>query len=418
MYDLKLENDDAAVIPIVFSINDAYVLYGYTAIYSLIKHINEGFKYRIYILFTKLNKGNRRLVESLSNVNVKVACVDISETIKRVRLEESLHLSIETYYRLFIPLILPEYDRVLYLDSDMVILNDVSYLYSADLNGKPIGVVADVPCGILKEHSENIGIPDYKKAFNAGVLLMDVRCFEEERVREKCLELLEEDYKREERKLIFADQDALNLVLYDNVTIMDPRWNCQYQYAWRPNEVDGDYVEEYLACLDKAWILHYAGTMKPWDYPCLPKSDLFWNVVKETSIFCDLIDLSLRKAEKNRDAKSAVRSMFRFPYEQIPYGSRIIIYGAGRVGKDFIWQMKLSRYAEVMLWVDRNAEELSEDYGIKNVDSLKSVDFDFIVISIKSKSAYESAKEDLIRQGIDENKIFWTQYRKVTVHIS
>ena len=115
---------------------------------------------------------------------------------------------------MFIPLILPQCDKVLYLDSDMVILDDVAKIYDTDMEGKPSAAVPDVFSSILQEHSVEIGNLDYKKTFNAGVLLMDTKKFEEEKIREKCLRLLEEDYNRKIRKLIFADQDALNLVLY------------------------------------------------------------------------------------------------------------------------------------------------------------------------------------------------------------
>ena len=83
--------------------------------------------------------------------------MDVSEFTSKADLRESLHLSIETYYRLFIPLILPQYEKVLYLDSDMIILADVADLYNENISGFPVGAALDVPCYVLKEHSLEIG---------------------------------------------------------------------------------------------------------------------------------------------------------------------------------------------------------------------------------------------------------------------
>ncbi len=395
-------------ISIAFSVNNEYTLFGYIAIYSLIKHANRNSEYYIYVLVTNLDDNNRVLLESLTAENVFVKCIDISEIISRVHLEASLHLSVETYYRLFIPLILPQHERILYLDSDLVVLGDVADIFSLDLNGKAVGAARDVLCNNLKIHSEEIGGLDYKKSFNAGVLLMDTRRFEEENVREKCLKLLEEDYKRADRRLIFADQDALNIVLYDNVTILDSKWNCQYQYAWRIEEVDQDYKEQYLTDLDHALIMHYAGTNKPWAFPLLPKAELFWNIAKETPVFLRLLEKTI---SAGRDAKKSNQTKrYLFPYDMVPSKSKIALYGAGRIGKEFYDQIRSSGYADIVIWVDQKADEITGGYDIRSVDDIFDVDFDFVVISIKNKEVSEEVCRKLMNRGIAQDRIIWRPY--------
>ena len=241
---------------------------------------------------------NKTLIESLTNEFAHVQCIDISTYTQNIELKESIHLSIETYYRLFIPVVLPQYDKILYLDSDMCILADVAKLYDCDLEGKPIGAVGDVWCEHLKRHSLEIGGLDFRKTFNAGVLVMDTRKFEEERIREKCLSVLQEDYKRKVRKMIFADQDALNNVLYENVAFLDKRWNCQSQFAWRPELLFEEYKEGYFDTLEQAYIMHFAGDKKPWMYPELPKAEVFWEMVKKTKIHNRLITMLLEDVRK------------------------------------------------------------------------------------------------------------------------
>ena len=153
-----------------------------------------------------------KLLESISNENFFVRCMDILKFVENVDLRQSLHFPIQTYYRLFIPLALPEYEKILYLDSDMCVFHDVAELYDYDLAEYVVGTVRDVPCIHLDLHAIELGDLDCNKTFKSGVLLMNTRKFEEYRVREQCLELLSEDYKRDKRKLIYADNDALNII--------------------------------------------------------------------------------------------------------------------------------------------------------------------------------------------------------------
>lgn len=396
------------IIPIVFSVNNDYTLFGYMAIYSLIMHSSEENEYDIFVFVTGLNQENQNLLESLSTSNVIIRCIDISDRLKGVHLKSSIHLSVETYYRLFIPLILPEFKRVLYLDSDLVVLEDVAELYDYDFDGKSVVVVQDVFCNNLRIHSKEIGNLDYKKTFNAGVLLMDTRRFEEEKIREKCLKLLEEDYQRKERKLIFADQDALNIVLYENVTFADPKWNSQYQYAWRIDEVDEDYRERYLYDLDHAAIIHYAGTNKPWVFPLLPKADVFWDIAKDTPVFLDLIETVINTSKKSVTVTPTKK--YLFPYEMVPPNSRIGLYGAGKIGKEFYSQINESNYVEIAIWVDKNAETIQGEYDVKTIGSINAKDFDYMVIAVKNRAAAKEIRDLLQNIGIDNKRIIWKPY--------
>ena len=255
------------IIPVVFAANNNFTLFSYVAIYSLIKNTSPSNIYKIYILETDLTDNNQRMLESLTQENVTVKCIDISGFTADVELKGSMHLSQETYYRLWIPLIFPEYEKILYLDSDMCILSDVAELYEVEIGNYAAGAVQDVVCHGLQGHTESIGLADVKETFNAGVLLINAVEFEKQKIREKCLALLAEDYKRKERRLVFADQDALNIVLYENHYRMDEKWNCQPLYLWRMEEVMDGWKEKYIFAQDHAAIMHFSGDRNPWDNP-------------------------------------------------------------------------------------------------------------------------------------------------------
>lgn len=401
---------DKPVIPVVFATNDNFTLFCYIAVYSLIRNTSSSNFYKIYILETDLCEDNRRMLEGLTRENASVKCVDISGFTEHVELKGSLHLSQETYYRLFIPLIFPEYEKILYLDADMCVLEDVAQLYEAQVGDYPVGAVCDVICHILQAHSESIGLSDVRKTFNAGVLLINTVQFEKQKIREKCLALLSEDYQRKERKLIFADQDALQIVLYENHYRLDGKWNYQPQYLWRVEEIMDDVREEYVRAADKAAILHYSGDRKPWDNPELPKADVYFKWVKEADVVEKLITklmAGIHKIEKN------LRSFdfFRFPYSQVPYNSKIVIYAAGRVGTAFYHQLKASKYARMVLWVDKNWEKMDPDLGVRAVEEIGNTDFDYVIIGIESAKIAEDVKKMLMEMKVPQEKIVWEDYR-------
>ncbi len=399
------------IVPIVFSSNDQYAMYCYMAIYSLVKNISEENIYKIYVLQTDISKQNCEILESLSCDNVEVKCIDILSFISDVELRGSLHLTVETYYRLFIPRIFPQYDKILYLDSDMCVLEDVAELYKVDIGDFPIGAVADVKTKHLRAHSWDIGKLDFTKTFNAGVLLINVKLFEEEKVCEKCLELLAEDYKRKERKFVYADQDALNVVLYKKWYVLDDKWNYQPQYLWRTEEICDFAREQYVMAQNAVNIMHFSGEKKPWQYPEMPQAMVFWRYAKETVYFQKLLICIM---ETMREEKRDLRcfDIYKFPYDMVTYKSKVILYAAGDVGKSFYKQIQLSDYAKLVLWADKNWKNFAKEMNIKPITAISNVEYDYIIIAIDSKVIAEKVKEKLITMGVPTFKIVWKKYRK------
>lgn len=398
------------IIPIVFAANNSYTPFCYTAVYSTIKHTSDKYKYKIYIFQTDINAENRNLLESLSCENADVECIDISKVTANVELKGSLHLSIETYYRLFIPLILPQYEKILYLDSDMCMLADVAELYNTDIGDHAVGAAPDVMCYGLERHSIELGNLDCRKTFNAGVLVMNTVQFEKQKIREKCLELLAEDYKRENRRLYFADQDALNIVLYENYYVLDQRWNYQPQYLWRMEELFDDVREKYVADKDTARIMHFAGEKKPWRFPDFPTFDIFWKYAKETCACEMVISLVLGEARVINESKNCFDT-YKFPYESVPFGSRVLIYAAGMVGKAFYGQIKQSGYAKLAGWVDKNWDTIDPAYNVKPIETINETEYDYIIIAVESERTANSIRSMLIEMNVPENKIVWEEYR-------
>ncbi|MDD6699024.1 MAG: glycosyltransferase family 8 protein [Veillonellaceae bacterium] len=163
------------------------------------------------------------------------------------------HITVGTLFRLFLPSVCADVDRILYLDIDVFVQMDLGELYAADLDGALAGVVLDVP----QTRERDVAVRCYRRLgidaahyFNAGVLLLDCAAVRRE------MDLLGEGlhFLTVHRALLFADQDALNALFRGHVRFLDGRCNQQVDLA-QPLP-DGIF--------DMSAILHFSGYLKPW----------------------------------------------------------------------------------------------------------------------------------------------------------
>ena len=90
----------------------------------------------------------------------------------------------------------------------------------------------------------------------------------------------------------------------------------------------------------------------------------------------------------------------------------MVIYAAGMVGQAFKRQLELSKYANVVLWVDKAWETLPEELEVKNICEIINAEFDYVVIAIDEACIAEKIREVLWEMHIPNDKIVWEEYRK------
>lgn len=96
-----------------------------------------------------------------------------------------------------------------------------------------------------------------------------------------------------------------------------------------------------------------------------------------------------------------------FPFHKVPQNRKILIYGAGQVGRKYGWQLVKSKYGELVGFVDRNHKKLSDVNGIRvfGIDEIWKIMFDYVVVAIKSPSVNQQVRKELIISGIEKEKI-------------
>jgi lipopolysaccharide biosynthesis glycosyltransferase len=170
------------------------------------------------------------------------------------------------WYRIFLPELLPDVDRILYLDADTIVVDSLARLFAIDLSGHYVAAVTNVFQLNHLHRPAALGLDDPRSYFNSGVLVMNLELMR----RDGMTSLLREYGRRHAAKLEWLDQDALNVVLGERRRPLHPRWNCMnsvLRFPWSPYVFGAKAVEEARRA---PAILHFEGPSinKPWHYLC------------------------------------------------------------------------------------------------------------------------------------------------------
>lgn len=249
---------------ILISINSQYVPIAQIMLTSLFK--NNKYPMDIYMLHSDLTKSEIFEMESwISKFGNRLVTLNVDKKLLE-KAPVNKHISIETYYRLLACELLPKnLERILYLDSDMIVNGDISELYFSDFNGKYFVVCEDK---ILSRKDiklyRKLEIPLKEKYFNAGVLLYNLNMIRENVDLNNILDYINNNFK----SLEWHDQDVLNHMFYDKALYADER-----KYNSRVCILNKDNFKE----RKNSVIVHFTGPKKPWkiDYD-KPMGFMFW----------------------------------------------------------------------------------------------------------------------------------------------
>lgn len=162
--------------------------------------------------------------------------------------------------RLLLPELLPELDRILYLDCDIVVRQDLAQLWEkTDLADNYLAAIYEAAIEGQAERFRALGC-DPAKYFNSGFLLMNLAQMREEKVSEKLLEACRVPY------LEFPDQDALNQVCQGRVLPLSPLYNSIRTFFIPKYKADfvRQYSEPLWEQVQREATIHYTGG-KPWN---------------------------------------------------------------------------------------------------------------------------------------------------------
>ena len=247
---------------IVLAIDANFILQCSLVIESIFKFCKDE-KITIHIIVDSKNNYKYSTLEKLViKMGGTVALYECDINFLPVDINLSGHISISTYYRLLIPAILPNnLNKILYLDCDLLVLDNLKDLLDLDITEFDLACVEE---DLGANHNLKIGLKSYEAHFNAGVLLINLERWRQRNYLAEFINYLQANRMR----LVYWDQDVLNVVLKDKL-FLKSKWNITTSY------LDKNHFNK----IKDMSILHFTGDLKPWNNIGNPFSEIYFSAV-------------------------------------------------------------------------------------------------------------------------------------------
>ncbi|GAB3918950.1 glycosyltransferase family 8 protein [Mucilaginibacter boryungensis] len=217
-------------IPIVVVTDEHYVILLGVLLKSIEANHKTGEKIHVYVVEDGVKKSSQKKIHATVNPDMfTISWVKMEDAVAGVKLPiDHTSFPLTTYMRLFIPNIVPPgTKKALFLDVDMIVLEDISKLWNEDLGNYVIGAVQDPR--LLTVDNEWGGIFNYKelglepktKYFNAGLLVVNIPLWTEQSLTQRIIDCVNNNIKFAN----YPDQYGLNVVLANQWHELDTRWN-------------------------------------------------------------------------------------------------------------------------------------------------------------------------------------------------
>ncbi len=281
-------------IPIFLSSDNNYAPFVATTIASICDNTKSFCNF--YILDGGIKEENKNKILQLkkifSNFEIEFIDINLEKEYANIDYKNNEYISISTYNRFLIPQLKPELKKVLYLDSDIVVLGDIKPLYETDMENYALGAAWDKSRILYNTDTfEPMELSKDYKYFNAGILLIDIQKWLKDNIKEKMFDIL---FKYKE-KVLHADETLLNKYFDNNYKIFDIKYNyTDYDILNKP---DSEII-----------IRHFASALKPWNanYTIIKKQvislkgfDEFWKYAKMTEFYEEISIIYKKNINKN-----------------------------------------------------------------------------------------------------------------------
>lgn len=266
---------------IVCNIDNNYVKYCGVMMTSVLENNREE-EITFYVIADKLSLEGAEVLRQIveSKYKQQIIFLNVGEgLIQNCPIEQGSHISVATYYRIFLTSILPQsLSKLIYLDCDLVVRASLRELWNIDLTDCAVGVVEDMWSG-KPENYIRLHYDEQHTYFNAGVLLINLDYWRKHLVEQRCV-----DYIRNyPERLLFNDQDVLNAVLHDEKKLIPMRWNVQDGFFRTKVRIRRSSVESLNAELKHTVVIHFTGRKKPWHYKSLhPCTEEYFKYLDQT----------------------------------------------------------------------------------------------------------------------------------------
>lgn len=244
----KFASTDRETVNIGYGIDDNYARCMATSVVSFCIN-NLKYSFNVHLLAKNLSDVTKKSLKEMAQdykLNIYIYEIDYE-----LLMDKSLqnYLKMPTYFRFILPLVLKDIDKIYYIDSDIICLKDATNLFKVDLGNAIIAAVTDSETMNKKQNAIlNLNNHIY---FNAGMLVIDVKKWNDFKVLDKLIDVTKKDFKY----FSYYDQDALNLILTKRIKYLSRIYN----YIETNNTDSKEKVKN-----EDIIIMHFAALPKPW----------------------------------------------------------------------------------------------------------------------------------------------------------
>lgn len=266
------------IIPIFYACDDNFVKYTIISAKSLIENASKDYFYKIRVLNTNVSEEMKNKAYTLNCDNASVEFVNATSYLDSIKEKLPIrdYYSKTTYFRLFIAEMYPELDKAIYIDSDTIVLGDISKFYNTDLGDNYVGACneqAMLQVNTYGDYVEQVVGIKRDKYFNAGHLLINCKQFRQVHILDSFIKLL-----GVYNFVVVQDEDYLNLLCKDHVKWIHNSWNTEVfgEVKWRDDEIN---------------VLHFIMWSKPWHFKDARYKEYFWKYAKKTCVYEETLDV-------------------------------------------------------------------------------------------------------------------------------
>ncbi len=300
-----MKTDVETSLALVCAADEAYAMPLAVTVRSVLENLRSDVHLRLFIIDGGFSARTRqRLLKSWRGFSVSITWLE-----PELSLLEGFpakdRASLAPYLLLLLSRLLPtDLQRVIYLDSDLIVLGDLVELWEMPLEGKPCLAARDMGHPYIHReiarpdvsewerklplyralpivNYKELGLDPRAEYFNSGVLLIDLELWRRENLAEKFLQCAHENHEH----ILFWDQYVLNIVLSGRWGRLESTWNRQpfvYRVSdWRDSTFD---EEEWKRIMTTPHVIHFSAKRKPWQVPgyTRPERALFYDVLSRT----------------------------------------------------------------------------------------------------------------------------------------
>ena len=245
---------------VVITVDDNYIRPALIMLESLFEH--NGSEIHVYLLHSNVCEDNlRRLADHVGRYGGEFTDIPVpAELFEGAAVTK--YFTKEMYYRLLIPQLLPDEERALYLDPDIIIFRPVKEFYRTDFEGMQMVAVPDyLGDSYYPERKKNLGLGKDERYINSGVLLFNIPLMKERFHIDDMFRFMGECGL----PLEFPDQDLINVYFRDSIKYAPREYNFTTEYVGTGDFLKYVFLPGYRRSeRERVVIAHYMGKCKPW----------------------------------------------------------------------------------------------------------------------------------------------------------